>query len=70
MSIDELETELAASKVREDNLRVALEAQQNYLGVEKCTCTVGNEAGDCDICGRCIALDEVDKALEAWRAAK
>lgn len=66
----ELETELAAVKAREDKLRGALESQQSYLEIEKCACTVGNEAGDRDICGRCIALDEADKALEAWRDAK
>lgn len=62
-SNQELQSRLTASEAREAELRRALEEQRNYLEQSFCGCTVANEAGERDICGRCIALDEADKAL-------
>jgi hypothetical protein len=64
-------TELTNPKVSRDlerrltMCRDALKSHRQYLLLEKCYCTVGNEAGDRDICGRCISLDMLDEALAA-----
>lgn len=41
----------------------AVENQRQYLLSDKCFCVVANEAGDRDICGRCVALDQIESAL-------
>jgi hypothetical protein len=58
-------------------LKTAIEGllgQHGYLEQCFCGCTTANEAGDRDICSRCIALDQSEQSLttlcDQWRAAK
>jgi len=63
-------TFIAASRNERDGelagLATAIEGlseQRNYLEQSMCGCVVANEAGDRDICGRCIAMDECEQRL-------
>jgi hypothetical protein len=40
-----------------------------YLSQCLCGCTTANEAGDRDICNRCIALDQLEQSIAAILAA-
>lgn len=45
--------------------REALGMHRKYMITRKCHCTVANEAGDRDICGRCVALIALETVLKA-----
>ncbi len=41
-----------------------LQEHQRYLDRSLCGCVFANEAGDRDICGRCLAMENVEQCLE------